>query len=179
MCVCCVCCLSDSVGPSGKLAPPLPPPLPNREGAGAREGEREKAEWRGDALRSVSGFMELCTSDPPPWIAIRDRSFSFYPFYCPASSPRSPSSTPPMKVRGLSFSLSVCGHVCLCLYACAPVCVCVCVCACVWAVRHGTRRAQCPCARRWTCSCSPPTTKKKKLRRRQFKRRVKVTPGRC
>ena len=111
-----------------KTRPPLPPPLPNREGAGAREGEREKAEWRGDALRSVSGFMELCTSDPPPWIAIRDRSFSFYPFYCPASSPRSPSSTPPMKVRGLSFSLSVCGHVCLCLYACAPVCVCVCVC---------------------------------------------------
>lgn len=113
-----LCRLSDSVGPSGKLLQP--------RGDGARE--REKAEWRRDALRSVSGFMELCTSDPPPWIAIRDHSFTFYLFYCPALSLRSPSSTPPTKVS----ELSVCGHVCL--RVCARVCV--------WTAR-GARRGQC------------------------------------
>ncbi|KAK2906220.1 hypothetical protein Q8A73_010163 [Channa argus] len=81
--------LAYSVGPSGKLLQP--------EGDGARE--REKAEWREEALRSVSGFMELCTSDPPPWIAIRDHSFSFYLFYCPALFLCFPSSIPRMKIR--------------------------------------------------------------------------------
>lgn len=118
-------CLSDSVGPSGKLLQP--------EGDGARE--REKAEWREDALRSVSGFMELCTSDPPPWIAIRDHSFSFYLFYWPALSLLFPSSTPPMKVSGLA----VCRHVCL------RVCVRARVCA-KGAPRHTSRSV--PCAHR-------------------------------
>lgn len=118
--------LSDSVGPSGKLLQP--------GGDGARE--RERAEWRGDALRSVSGFMELCTSDPPPWIAIRDHFFSFYLFYCPAFTLRSPSSIPPMKVS----ELSVCGHVCLSV--CARTRAHVYVFECVWTVR-GARRGQC------------------------------------
>ncbi|CAK6966300.1 Hypothetical predicted protein, partial [Scomber scombrus] len=73
-------------------------PAENCSNRGATEQrEREKAEWREDALRSVSGFMELCTSDPPPWIAIRDHSFSFYLFYCPALFLRFPSSIPLMK----------------------------------------------------------------------------------
>lgn len=56
--------------------------------------------------------MELCVSDPPPWIAIRDHSFSFYFFCCPALSPRFPSSIPPMKVRELR--LRTCVFVCMC-----------------------------------------------------------------
>lgn len=78
---------------------------------GDRARESEKAEWREDVPRSVSGFMELCVSDPPPWIAIRDHSFSFYFFYCPALSPRSPSSIPLMKVRELR--LRTCVFVCM------------------------------------------------------------------
>lgn len=89
------------------------------EGGGRGDGarEREKAEWRGDALRSVSGFMELCISDPPPWIAIRDHSFWFYTFCCPALPLPSPSSTPLMKVS----ELSMCGHVSA--RVCARACV--------------------------------------------------------
>lgn len=65
--------------------------------------------------------MELCTSDPPPWIALRDHSSpSFHRFYCPALSPRPPPSTPPMKVR----DLSVCSDLCACFTRvcarCAP-----------------------------------------------------------
>lgn len=104
------CSLSDSVGPSGKLLQP----------EGDRASEREKAEWGEDDLRSVSGFMELCTSDPPPWIAIRDRSFSFYPFYCPAFFLCFPSSIPQMKVRELS-ALQTCVSVCVCVRARARV----------------------------------------------------------
>lgn len=92
--------LSDSVGPSGKR-------LQLRSvGGWDGAGEREKAERRGDALRSVSGFMELCITDPPPWIATRDHSFWFYTFSCAAPLP-SPSSTPPTKVSELSLH----GHV--------------------------------------------------------------------
>lgn len=103
---------------------------------GSRSREREKAEWREEALRSVSGFMELCTSDPPPWIAICDHSFSFYLFYCPALFLRFPSSTPRMKVRELSGSWT-----------------CVCARSCAWAVRcaaHiGASAARSP--RTWCC----------------------------
>lgn len=108
--------LSDSVGPSGKR-------LQLRlacGGDGVRE--REKAERRGDALRSVSGFMELCITDPPPWIAIRDHSFWFYTFCCPSLPLPSPSSTPPTKVSEVSLY----GHVftragVLCVSARTPV----------------------------------------------------------
>lgn len=76
-----------------------------RGGDGARE--REKAERWGDALRSVSGFMELCITDPPPWIAIRDHSFWFYSFCCPALPLPSPSSIPQTKVSELSLYVHV------------------------------------------------------------------------
>lgn len=89
-------------------------------GDGARE--REKAERRGDALRSVSGFMELCITDPPPWIAIRDHSFWFYTFCCPALPLPSPSSTPPTKVSELSLFGHVFTHArLLCVSARTPV----------------------------------------------------------
>ena len=83
---------------------------------GETEQERESAARRGAALRPVSGFMELCASDPPPWIAIRDRSSSFYTFSRPASPLPPPSSTPPTKVRQLSGCRRPCLCVCVCVY---------------------------------------------------------------
>lgn len=107
---------SDSVGPSGKrLQLSLVGVVVVRGGGGGVGArERERAERRGDALRSVSGFMELCITDPPPWIAIRDHSFWFYTFSCAAVPLPFPSSTPPTKVSELSLH----GHVFLHARAC-------------------------------------------------------------
>ena len=110
-------CLSDSVGPSGKV--------PEPEGSG---GERQSCAERSCSQISP-GFMELCTSDPPPWIAIRDHSFTFYLCCCAALFLRFPSSTLLTKVRQL--------------------CVCLCVCVCVCVPRYGVRSPRTYCPNLW------------------------------
>lgn len=130
-----LCCLSDSVGPSGKLLQP--------EGDGARE--REKAERREDAQISqwLHGVMYL-------WSAAMDcnpRSLLFIlPLLLPCVIPAFAIIYPPNEGKEtLRLWTCVCLRACVCECVCTLSCVCMCVCMpmSVWTVCYGTHRARC------------------------------------
>ena len=180
VCVCVLCVLPVRLCRTQRKTRPPSPTTPPQPGGSRSERGREGESWverrRSQISQWLHGVMYL-------WSAAMDcnpRSLLFIlPLLLSCVVPAFTIIYPPNEGKGTLF-LSVCLRTCVFMSVCVRARVRVCVCACVWAVRHGTRRAQCPCARRWTCSCSPPPPqKKKKLRRRQFKRRVKVTPGRC